>query len=160
MKAATVTKEDLPTRKPSVIDRANFLEAEHEAAVWRATLDPGAPYEDALNSSFWAPVARLMHLHDEIKLRNAEGTLFAWLLVTSCDPSRGFVEVIELLKKDLSPSEAEPYSFNDMIGRWEGPITRWVVRRQPDNVVIGRGIPNRTELIRRMHTDFTQHVIA
>jgi hypothetical protein len=112
-------------------------------------------------SGYWAPIAHPLGADHEIKLRNTEDTLYAWLLVKFCDPARNFVDVVELLKKDLSVSgEIEPYSFGEIIGQGDGPVQKWVVRRAVDNIVLGRGIPGRAEVIRRMHADFTPSFLS
>ena len=93
-------------------------------------------------SGYWAPIAHPLGADHEIKLHNTEDTLYAWLLVKFCDPARNSVDVVELLKKDLSVSgEIEPYSFGEIIGQGDGPVQKWVVRRAVDNIVLGRGIP-------------------
>ena len=107
------------------------------------------PYTDVLQSSFWVRVAKLMSLHDEIKLRNTEARCSAGYQYSVHAIAAEYVEVVELLRKDLSPPDVESYSFGDLKGCWEGPQHRWCIRREKDNVILARGLPNRSELIRR-----------
>ncbi len=113
---------------PAHADPAHFVEAGHVSKGWFLTVDAEVAYSRILEPDFYKRIAKYVHLHDTITVRDVAGTFWSWLLVVSADPGRNHIHVVELLKKTLTPVETEPFVSNDMIARYEGPIKQWVVR--------------------------------
>lgn len=144
--ANPVTKTE--PKLPAVFaGHTNTSKAEHSAERWYHIVDSSTPYERLLAPDYWGKLfAREMHLHDTIDAYDAAGTYGARLLVTGIDASRNHVSVVERHPKlDLKPIAFEPFLSGDLIASYEGPLKKWTVRRQADNIVLADRIISRDE---------------
>lgn len=112
--------------------------------VWGAKIPVGTPWEHVISGEFWSNRAKVMHVGDEIRVMDEEGSYYAVLLVRALrqvgqsreGANRATVHVLD--RYDLKPVDGGP-NISLWMCSYQGPIKKWCIVRSADNIIVSDG---------------------
>ena len=130
------------------LDPERFKLQEFESNDYVVTIESGITREQLLDPAFFAHVAAKLRPYNEIRVRCDDGTIYARLLILTCDRTWARCRVLEwhdLTSRDVaqtqataveSPAVADADPANRFRIENKGPHVKWRIVRIADNAVV------------------------
>lgn len=125
--------------------------AEDKRNDWVATLPHGVTLAEAMDPSYWAPVADTFTPLDHIELRAEDGSEVHFLIVRYSERNYAYVHLDRTVKLVVD-QEAPVSSINHKV-EWKGPHLQYAVIRTSDSKMLQSGMRKKDDAIAWM----TQH---
>jgi hypothetical protein len=114
--------------------------------VWTSytlVMTPGQAVEDALDSDFWAHVAKMLQPYDTVRLIAEDGSYVAEIMVTTAGGT--YVKMTELwrwVRPDDTP-QTDADAPQIAYPKFRGPVLRWCVMRTSDDDCLKEGFQDK-----------------
>lgn len=132
---------------------SRFASAEHARGLTMcATFPADWTFDDVLKPDTWRLLASHLTVGAKIEVRNDALTWYGELLVVVSDRSRGLVEVVELMRKDLPQAQTTGDDTGEFVTKYAGLTDRWIIQRVSDGKLMKTGLPSRSEAIHEIRT--------
>lgn len=124
----------------------------HRNNIHNVTAEEGTPLEAVLSPQYFAHIAPMLRMYDEIRVTTDEGAYYARLLVLAVGQTWAKVKMLEHV--DLTEqAEVAADPMNPYFLKFRGPVLKWSMLRRVDNAVIKEGMETKGEAERYM-TDY------
>ena len=134
---------------------SRFKPIDYVRTHYHATAEEGTPIDAILKPEYFAHVARLVRIGDEITVVSEDGSYRLHLEVA--DKANLWVRVHLLHKWEWVGENAEPQPDvgekpanpdEPYKALWKGPAIRWCIQRQSDGMIVQENIEDKAQAIK------------